>query len=61
MEDVLTEATDRDHVPPTVHRKGRRAELRIRRLPVTFTSDIRRVITRFAMISLDSLLNRLIG
>ena len=43
----MTEASDRDQVPPAVNRKGRRAELRIRRLPVTFTSDIRRVITRF--------------
>ena len=30
-----------------VNRKGRRGSLRVRRLPVTFTSDIRRVITRF--------------
>ena len=36
-----------DRIPTTINRKGRRAELRVRRLPVTFTSDIRRVITRF--------------
>ena len=31
----------------TGNHKGRRDALRVRRLPVTFTSDIRRVITRF--------------
>ena len=30
-----------------VNRKGRRGPLKVRRLPVTFTSDFRRVITRF--------------
>ena len=40
------------HAPTTirasrVNRKGRRGSLKVRRLPVTFTSDIRRVITRF--------------
>ena len=34
-------------VPRAVSRKGRRSPLRVRRLPVTFISDIRRVITRF--------------
>ncbi len=30
-----------------VNRKGRHGPLKVRRLPVTFTSDVRRVITRF--------------
>ncbi len=47
METFLSEAPDDDIPPPIIHRKGRRGALRIRRLPVTFTSDIRRVITRF--------------
>lgn len=36
-----------DLVPHAAGRKGRRGALKVRRLPVTFTSDIRRVITRF--------------
>ena len=36
-----------DLVPAASNRKGRRGALKVRRLPVTFTSDIRRVITRF--------------
>ena len=36
-----------DPVPQAINRKGRSRSLRIRRLPVTFSSDIRRVITRF--------------
>ncbi len=31
----------------TGNRKGGRGSLQVRRLPVVFTSDIRRVITRF--------------
>jgi predicted GH43/DUF377 family glycosyl hydrolase len=34
-------------VPPAISRKVRRGALKVRRLPVTFGSDIRRVITRF--------------
>ncbi|MFZ5831461.1 MAG: glycoside hydrolase family 130 protein [Planctomycetota bacterium] len=33
--------------PHAINRKDRRGSLKIRRLPVTFSSDIRRVITRF--------------
>jgi predicted GH43/DUF377 family glycosyl hydrolase len=36
-----------DPLPHAVNRKGRRGSLKVRRLPVTFASDIRRVITRF--------------
>jgi predicted GH43/DUF377 family glycosyl hydrolase len=42
----LSDAPD-DPVPHAVNRKARRGSLRVRRLPVIFTSDIRRVITRF--------------
>ena len=34
-------------MPRSNNRKGRQSPLKVRRLPVTFTSDIRRVITRF--------------
>jgi predicted GH43/DUF377 family glycosyl hydrolase len=43
----LSDAPGNDPVPRSVSRKGRRGSLKVRRLPVTFTSDIRRVITRF--------------
>jgi len=43
----LSDAPSRDPVPRAINRKGRRRSLKVRRLPVTFTSDIRRVITRF--------------
>jgi predicted GH43/DUF377 family glycosyl hydrolase len=47
MENSLNDTPGRDREPPAANRKGRRGALRIRRLPVTFSSDIRRVITRF--------------
>lgn len=42
-------SNDSDHDPPTptTQRRGRRGSLKVRRLPVTFTSDVRRVITRY--------------
>lgn len=43
----MSDAPAHDREPPTINRKGRRGALRVRRLPVTFTSDIRRVITRY--------------
>jgi predicted GH43/DUF377 family glycosyl hydrolase len=43
----LSDAPDHDPEPPASHRKCQRGALRVRRLPVTFTSNIRRVITRF--------------
>jgi predicted GH43/DUF377 family glycosyl hydrolase len=45
--EYLERLPDRDREPPANNRKGRRGALRVRRLPVTFTSDFRRVITRF--------------
>ena len=47
MENLLSDAPDHNPVPRSSHQKGRRGALRVRRLPVTFSSDIRRVITRF--------------
>jgi predicted GH43/DUF377 family glycosyl hydrolase len=47
MENILSDAPGHDPEPPASHRKGGRGALRVRRLPVTFTSNIRRVITRF--------------
>jgi predicted GH43/DUF377 family glycosyl hydrolase len=46
-ESSLSGAPNDDREPPSSSRKGRRSALRVRRLPVTFSSDIRRVITRF--------------
>ena len=43
----MSDTRGHDRVSPAVNRKGRRGALRVRRLPVTFTSDISRVITRF--------------
>ena len=45
-ENILSDVPD-NPVPHAVNRKGRRGPLKVRRLPVTFSSDIRRVITRF--------------
>jgi predicted GH43/DUF377 family glycosyl hydrolase len=39
--------TPENPVPPAIRRKARRGSLKVKRLPVTFSSDIRRVITRF--------------
>ena len=46
MENVLSNAPD-DLMPRAVEPQGRRGSLDVRRLPVVFTSDISRVITRF--------------
>jgi predicted GH43/DUF377 family glycosyl hydrolase len=43
----LSEALSRDPAPRSNHRKGNVDSLKVRRLPVTFRSDFRRVITRF--------------
>ncbi len=47
MENILNDSPEDERVPSSSNRKSRRGSLRVRRLPVTFTSDIRRVITRF--------------
>lgn len=46
MENTLSDTPD-EPAPKTVNSKDRGRPLRVRRLPVTFSSDIRRVITRF--------------
>lgn len=47
MENNLSDTPDHNHMSLSNNRKRRNSELRVRRLPVTFASDIRRVITRF--------------
>ena len=46
-EQNLNDASPSDSGPRNASLKGRRRVLKVRRLPVTFRSDIRRVITRF--------------
>ena len=43
----MSDAPGHDPVPRSNHRKGNVGSLKVRRLPVTFRSDFRRVITRF--------------
>ncbi|MGO9114162.1 MAG: hypothetical protein ACLP9L_33530 [Thermoguttaceae bacterium] len=43
----MSDAPGHDPMPRSNHRKGNAGSLRVRRLPVTFHSDFRRVITRF--------------
>jgi predicted GH43/DUF377 family glycosyl hydrolase len=47
MENILSDTPGRDPVPRSNHRKGSHSSLKVQRLPVTFRSDFRRVITRF--------------
>ncbi len=47
MEKILHDASGHDLAPRSNHRKGNDGSLKVRRLPVTFRSDFRRVITRF--------------
>jgi predicted GH43/DUF377 family glycosyl hydrolase len=46
MENLLSETPD-DPLPYTVNHKAGRGSLKVQRLPVVFTRDVRRVITRF--------------
>ena len=46
MENILSDIPD-DPLPYAANRKAGRGSLKVRRLPVVFTRDVRRVITRF--------------